>query len=361
MKPSFHEVITASDADRRDLFLGAAARLGTAVQNVEKDFWVCWTLDALFNGLAVDGPRLLFRGGTSLSKAFGLISRFSEDIDITVFRDDLGQTTDVAALTTLSGKKRRARLDDIREACQTYIAGPLTEQFSQIAASAIPESRFRLEPDPDDKDGQTLLFWYPAVTATTGDYIRSAVKIESGAKSALDPHVAATVTPYIAQDLPDLDLTVANVTTVKPERTFWDKVIILHGLRQWHDRRSELRHGGQRISRHYYDVHQLMQAASAHEWQADRALAIDCAQHARLFFGSADLGLDTAIPGTFTLTPSPAMRDALARDYAAMSGMIFGETPALDTVLASAERFEQIVNAAVTTVTAVPLTHEKGR
>jgi hypothetical protein len=144
--------------------------------------------------------------------------------------------------------------------------------------------------------------------------------------------------------LPDLDLTVTTVTTVKPERTLWDKVIILHGLRQWHEHRGELRHGGQRISRHYYDVHQLMQSASAHEWQADRALAIDCAQHARLFFGSADLGLDTAIPGTFTLTPGAAMRDALARDYAAMSGMIFGEVPALHAVLASVERFEQIVN-----------------
>ena len=153
------------------------------------------------------------------------------------------------------------------------------------------------------------------------------------------------MTPYVAQDLLDQDLSVANVTTVKPERTFWDKVMILHGLRQWHDRRGELRHGGQRVSRHYYDVHQLMQAASAHEWQANHALAIDCAHHARLFFGSADLGLHTAAPETFTLTPSAAMRDALARDYEAMAGMVFGEVPALDTVLASAERFERIANA----------------
>ncbi len=287
-----------------------------------------------------------------------MTSRFSEDIDITVFRGDLRQAADVAELIALSGKQRRARLDAIRTACRAFIVGPLTTQFTQLAASSIPEARFRLEPDPDDKDGQTLLFWYPAVTATGGDYVRSAVKIESGAKSALDPHVAATVTPYVAQELPDLDLTVSNVTTVKPERTFWDKVIILHGLRQWHDRHGELRHGGQRISRHYYDVHQLMQAASAHEWQADRGLAIDCAQHARLFFGSADLGLDTAIPGTFTLTPSAAMREALARDYAAMSGMIFGEIPALDAVLASAERFEQIVNDVTT---AASLAHEERR
>lgn len=162
MNQSLHDVITASDAERRDLFLGTAARLGTAVQNVEKDFWVCWTLDALFNGLAGGGPRLLFKGGTSLSKAFGLISRFSEDIDITVFRDDLGQATDAAELTAMSGKKRRARLDAIRSACQAYIAGPLTEQFTRLAAAVIPEARFRLEPDPEDKDGQTLLFWYPA-------------------------------------------------------------------------------------------------------------------------------------------------------------------------------------------------------
>ncbi len=355
MNKDFNTVITASDAERRDLFLGTAARLGTAVQNVEKDFWVCWTLDALFNGLDTGGPRLLFKGGTSLSKAFGLISRFSEDIDITVFRDDLGQAAEVAELDALSGKKRRARLDAIRDACQGYIAGTLTKQFTQLAASVIPAGRFRLEPDPEDKDGQTLLFWYPAVTSTTGDYIRSAVKIESGAKSALDPHVAATVTPYVAQDLSDLTLQATNVTTVKPERTFWDKIIILHGLRQWHDRRSELRHGGQRVSRHYYDVHQLMKAAQAVEWQADHALAVDCAHHARLFFGSTDLGLDTAHPGTYTLAPTAAMRDALAKDYEAMAGMIFGDVPSLEAVLASVDALNNIINSGSATALPVPV------
>ena len=81
MNPAFNSVIAASDAERRDLFLAASARLGTAIQHIEKDFWVCWTLDVLFNGLEAVGPRLLFKGGTSLSKAFGLIARFSEDID----------------------------------------------------------------------------------------------------------------------------------------------------------------------------------------------------------------------------------------------------------------------------------------
>jgi hypothetical protein len=344
MNEAFREIIAASDADRRDLFLGTATRLGTAVQNVEKDFWVCWVLDALFNGVNPGGPRLLFKGGTSLSKAFGLISRFSEDIDITVFRDDLGQHAEPEDLEALSGKQRRIRLDAIRTACQSFIQGEFTAQLRARAAAFIPQG-FTLEPDPDDGDGQSLLLWYPAVTARPGEYIRSAVKIESGAKSALDPHTAATVTPYVATDLPHLDLRVANVTTVQPERTFWDKIIILHGLRQWYERRGELRHGGQRVSRHYYDVHQLLHSAQAPEWIANRPLAEDCARHARLFFGSADLGLDTARHGAFTLTPSAGMRDALRRDYEAMTGMIFQNIPSLNEVLASVEQTEAAINA----------------
>lgn len=98
MNSAYLDVIRASASDRLGLFLATSVRLGTAAQNVEKDFWVCWTLDVLFNGLDRGGPRLLFKGGTSLSKAFGLISRFSEDIGITVFREDLGEPADAADL-----------------------------------------------------------------------------------------------------------------------------------------------------------------------------------------------------------------------------------------------------------------------
>src|ERR1700686_5284775 len=106
MNAALDTIIAASHDERRDLFTGAARRLGTAVQNVEKDFWVCWTLDALFNRLSADRPRLLFKGGTSLSKAFGLIARFSEDIDVTVFRDDLGEAASVAVFGALGKKKK---------------------------------------------------------------------------------------------------------------------------------------------------------------------------------------------------------------------------------------------------------------
>ena len=234
MTEGFQTILAASSRDRRDLFVGAGNRLGTAEQNIEKDFWVCWVLDALFNRLAAGGPRLLFKGGTSLSKGYGLIERFSEDIDITVFREDIDQPATVEELEALSRKKRDARLDAIKVACQGYIGGQLLEQLQTLLRETletanIPLDRARLEKDPDDADGQSLLLWYPAVTAEGNDYIRRAIKIESGAKSALDPHSPLMIKPYIAEDLPTLALTVENVTTVDPSRTFWDKVLIVSG------------------------------------------------------------------------------------------------------------------------------------
>lgn len=350
MNNALQTIIAAGNDERRDLFLTSARRLGTAVQNVEKDFWVCWILDALFNGLPAGGPRLLFKGGTSLSKAFGLIARFSEDIDVTVFRDDLGEAASVEELESLSRKKQRARLDAIKASCQAYINGQLVQQLGAIIGEAmetagVAKDRFRLEPDPTDPDRQSLLFWYPPATAPVGDYIRSAVKIESGAKSALDPHISARVKPYVDDDVDDLDLQIANVTTVQAERTFWDKVIILHGLRRWHDRRGELRHGGQRISRHYYDVVRLLDTDVAGRAIGSLDLALDCARHARMFFNSTDLDLGNAQPGSFALAPTPEMTDPLRRDYLAMTGMVFGDVPNFETIIAKIAELEKRLNA----------------
>ena len=348
-----YEAFLAASADeRRGAFLTTASRLGTGPVNVEKDFWVCWTLDALFNRLAGEQPRLLFKGGTSLSKGYGLISRFSEDIDVTVFRDDLDQAATVEELEGLSGKKRKARLEAIKAACQGYVAGPLREQMSALLAKAITEAGLdapdaRVEPDPDDPDGQTLLLWYPAVSpaAEEAAYVRPSVKIESGAKSALDPNRPVTVSPYVDDDLPELDLRVEGVVTVDPERTFWDKVVIVHGLRRWFDKRGELRGGGQRVTRHYYDLHRLMASEVGPTAAANLELGADCVAHARMFFNSPDLDLGSAGPGRFVLAPTAEMREPLARDYRAMRGMIFGEPPAFDEVMDSLDALEARLNA----------------
>ena len=180
MNAAFDEIIRSDAETRESLFSTTAQRVGTTPQNTEKDFWVCWTLDALFNGRD-GGPRLLFKGGTSLSKGFGLIRRFSEDVDVTVFRDDLWQGYSFEDLEGMSRKKRERALDDIKEACEHYINGDLFELLKKIAAdtaarTGIGAGQLVVEPNPDDS--QSLLVRYPTATPTDA-YIDKVVKIES--------------------------------------------------------------------------------------------------------------------------------------------------------------------------------------
>jgi hypothetical protein len=349
MNPAFTTFLTAAAEDRRDAFIGAGGKLGTPEQNIEKDFWVGWTLDALFNGAKLGGPRLLFKGGTSLSKAYGLISRFSEDIDITIFRDDLGEGASVEELEKLSGKQQRRRLDAIKAAAQTHVNGTMRQQVADQLAAALETAGLdpaagRVELDPEDADQQSLLIWYPKVTVDGDGYIRPAVKIESGAKSALDPNQPTVIRPYVTDVLPEIDLSIHDVTTVLAERTVWDKVVILHGLRQWFERNSALRGGGQRVSRHYYDLYRLLDSEPGRKAALDADLAVDCVRHARMFFNSAALNLVAAVPGSFTLLPNGDMAKALGRDYAAMSGMIFGKAPGFDDILKRIGDFESPLN-----------------
>jgi hypothetical protein len=280
---------------------------------------------------------------------YGLIARFSEDIDITVFRDDIGQAATVEEVEALSGKKRAARLDAICEACQNYINGPLLEQLSGLLRGLLETANQadelgRVEADPNDPDHQTFLLWYPTVTADGANYVRRAVKIEAGAKSALDPHAARTAIPYVSADLAGTDLAVPNITTVDRRRTFWDKVAILHGLRRWWDRRGELRGGGQRVSRHYYDVHPLLASDDGENLASDAAMAADCVRHARMFFNRPDFDLATAAPGSYALVPHDGMLANLEQDYNAMSQMIFGEVPAFAAVIESVVNLEKRLN-----------------
>ncbi len=347
MNSAFDEVLRADTPTRTGLYTATAQRLGTTPQNVEKDFWVCWTLDALFNGIE-DGPRLLFKGGTSLSKGFGLIERFSEDIDVTVFRDDLGVPATIAELAALSRKKREAALDAIKDACEAHINGPMKERLAQICADTC--ARTGLEPqsirvEADAQDGQTLLLIYPSITPEDA-YIAKSVKIESGAKSALDPNSVRTIVPYVDTDAVDLDLAVPGVTVVDAERTFWDKVVILHGLRRWFEIRGQLRGDGQRISRHYYDLFRLIQSEIGQAALANHALGEDCVAHARMFFNRPDFDLATAQPPTFALCPEGGMMDALRQDYRAMSAMIFGEPPPFDVVVEAIAELQRALNTA---------------
>jgi len=349
MNALFLNVLGAPESDRYGLFLETANRLGVPIQHIEKDFWVCLVLDLLFNGRETNEPRLLFKGGTSLSKAYSLISRFSEDIDITVFREDLGQNITLGELEGLSGKQQRKYFENIKNAAQQYICHQLKPRlekqfidiFKQIGSH---ENLPSIDIDSSDKSEQTLLVRFHSVLSNNNSYIIPAVKIEGGAKSALDPHQLTSIYPYVAKDINLSDFMVKNVVTINAERTFWDKIIILHGIRRWYDLKGELRQSGHRYSRHYYDVFKLLKSDIGKSARCKKELASDCVRHALMFFNSASLDLKNANPGTFSIVPNVEMQQSLRRDYKAMSNMIFGEIPNFDEVIETIIDFEKELN-----------------
>ncbi|MEW7009927.1 nucleotidyl transferase AbiEii/AbiGii toxin family protein [Lentilitoribacter sp. EG35] len=340
----YQTVISATAAERSDLFLMTAQRLGAPLINIEKDFWVCWTLNCLYHRVPDNGPRLLFKGGTSLSKAYGLINRFSEDIDVTVFRDDLGHTQTPEELGALSNRKRKAALDAIKNDCRAYITGPLLEAVSNLILEDT-NGKGRIEIDSSDETGQTLLVWYPRVDDSETGYVQAAVKIESGAKSALDPNAPRTIAPYISDDVSNLDLMIPDVTTIDAERTFWDKVVILHGLYNWFESRGVLKQDGQRVSRHYYDLHCMFASDIGQRAIADDALGRDCVAHAKTFFNRPAFDLNSAATGTFTLVPPEPMLERLRADYRNTEAMIFGDAPKIEDILGSIQNIENALNA----------------
>lgn len=249
---------------------------------------------------------------------------------------------------SLFGLIAHQALDAIRTACETYINGPLLEDLGVIAADTCTRNGFEpsaVRVELDAADRQTLLMIYPSVTPLDA-YIAKSVKIESGAKSALDPNMSRAITPYVNDDLPALDLTVPSVVIVDAERTFWDKIVILHGLRRWYEIRGELRGDGQRISRHYYDLYQLLQSETGRAAVANLALGEDCVAHARIFFDRPDYDLKSAHPLTFARCPEGDMAGALRQDYRAISAMIFGDPPPFDAIIEEIAALEKTLNSA---------------
>ena len=343
MNDGFKKFLTASEKNRTDALLAASQRLGANAQYVEKDFWVCWTLDVLYHGFRQAGHAFFLREELRYPRVTASFNRFSEDIDITAFRQDLNQAASAEELEKLSKKKRQQKLDAIRDACRAWVQGALREGVTQRIVEYAGEAG-RVELDDTDQDGQTLLVFYPSILRAETDYVRSAVRIECGAKSALDPHAETTIRPYIAEEVADLKISVPKVTTIEPTRSFWDKAVIAHGLRRWFERRGELRQEGQRISRHYYDLYCLLNSAAGQAALAAENLAIDRVRHARLFFNRPDFDLASAQPGSWAIEPSVGMLERLQADYAKTTPMIFGTAPKFEEIITSIKKINDSIN-----------------
>ena len=328
MTGGFDSLPALPERDRRDVFEAAASRLDTLPGYVEKDFWVCLVLDTLFNRRSEGHPRLLFKGGTSLSKAFGLINRFSEDIDLVVSRNDLGfeGERDPTVVSQLSNKKRAALFNELRSACSGYIRGALRT----VLASRIDglSADCQVVPDEGDVDGQTLFVEYPTLFPSGGvTYVAPRVKIEAGARSALEPSQACEIAPFIAVELPDWSFASEGIRVISPHRTYWEKLLILHGAHCGYRDSGRLPVDKDRISRHYYDVAMITATEVGRSAMVDTHLLDAVRNHNLVAFRQAWKRFEEAVPGSVRLVPQAELRAVIERDYRAMQGMILGEAP----------------------------------
>ena len=327
--------------DRRDVFESAADRLDTVPSHVEKDFWVCLVLDLLYRRLPKGHPRLLLKGGTSLSKAFGIIERFSEDVDLVIFRDGLGFVAerDPTTADRLSRKKRNALFEELAAACSHYVLGDLKTALTTL----LDETATGCDVVPDRDDRQTLLVEYPSLYGD-GAYVSPRVKIEAGARSALGPSTRCVVRPYIADELDDWSLDVDHIRVVVPQRTYWEKLLILHGLHCGYRDEKRLPADRHRVSRHYYDVAVMTATETGKSALLDTELLHAVREHNLIAFRQAWKRFEEAIPGSVRLTPEPPLRAEIERDYEAMQGMILGDVPDFGWIVEQLEHAESSIN-----------------
>jgi hypothetical protein len=337
-----NSILSLTHKQRTELFTEAAQRSGVNVVLLEKDFWVCWTLKELF-GLPVIGQHLIFKGGTSLSKVFKVIERFSEDIDISIDRRFLGFGGANEPEAGKSAKEKSRRIEALRTTCQQKIAGELLPAFNTVLESRISaKENWSLHLDNSDPDGQTLLFQYPTsfpVDAT--GYVRRAVKIEMGARSDHWPCETKTVTPYVAELFPQGFVEPGcAVKVLSVERTFWEKATILHA--EFH--RPANKATPERYSRHYYDFYELIRKGASQSAIANLDLLARVAEHKSLFFKSSWARSNEAVKGTLRVAPPEFRLPALREDYAKMQQMFFGKPPVFDEIIILLKAWESEFN-----------------
>ncbi len=330
---------TLSAKQQLELLDEVSRRCGMAPAILEKDYWVCRTLDALFE-LQELGAHLVFKGGTSLSKVYGLIDRFSEDIDVSFHRAFLGfEDEERDPESAKSNKDQRRRLEALQVACAERIREGLLPKLQTRFGEDLGDSdRWSLE--IDSADSQTLLFHYPQAGTARPDYIRPMVRIEMGARSDHWPKEQHEIRSYIGDEL-DQSIGVAVVQALAAERTFWEKATLLHA--ECHrDPESSM---PTRYARHYHDLARMAVAPVVESALADTDLRKRVVTHKTIYFRSGWARYELAHPGTFRLVPDDNRQAELKRDHEAMKEMFFTEPPALDEVLEVLRDLERRINA----------------
>lgn len=335
-----HPLPDLSATDLILLFKEVEALTGIKPLLSEKDAWVCWTLRQLFE-LPDARAHFIFKGGTSLSKVWKVIHRFSEDIDISLSREWLGFTGARDPESAPSRKQRTRLLEELSATCAEKLRAEVAPALHARFSAALGATGWNLVIAPDDP--QTLLFAYPSLFADApgAGYVRPVVKIECGARSDRWPVAEQSLTPYIAEAFPAAFPDAAfHVPVLDIERTFWEKATILHAeVHRPADKATP-----DRFSRHYADLAALAAHPAGSAALGRDDLRARVVAHKQIFFPAAWANYETAVPGTFKLIPPAERLDALSADYRAMQDMFFRLQPTWSELVATLRILESRMN-----------------
>lgn len=325
-----------STHDRREVLNVAADRSGRPAHLLEKDVWVVWTLQTLY-GSAL-GEHLVFKGGTSLSKAFGIIRRFSEDVDLTydiraIAPDVVGDATEPIPPTP-SAEKRWT--DIIRTRLATWVEDTARPLLTSALATDALAATVRA-------NGEKIFLDYEPTQRGSG-YVAPTVMLEFGARSTGEPASDRDITCDAAGFVEGVRFPTARPRVMHAERTFWEKATAIHVF----CRQERMR--GDRVARHWHDVTRLDEAGVVDAAFADRELADAVARHKGMFFrekaaDGSQIDYAAAVNGGLQLVPSGAARTALADDYARMTadGLLLDDAEPFETLM---ERCAEIADRA---------------
>ena len=321
--------------DQVDALEVAAGRSGRPAHLLEKDIWVVWALSVIYGSPL--GRTLTFKGGTSLSKVYRIIDRFSEDIDLTydirALVPDLLNEGEPIPTSSSQGKKISS---EVRARLPAWIERAVLPSFEEAVLHTGRKVVFSIA----GKDRDKLLISYDAVRKGTC-YAAPTIQLEFGARATGEPHQVLPVQCDMAAHIEGVDFPVAQPLVMAAERTFWEKATAAHV----YCLQGRLR--GERYSRHWYDLAALARSPFFESAVNDHALAMQVAKHKSMFFAEKDLAgqwidYQQAVSGSLRLVPEGASLAALERDYAAMlqDGLLSLHQPGFSEVLESCRAIE---------------------
>lgn len=318
-----------SAEDRNDIITRVTATLKMQGANiVEKDWWVTQILRALFALPYSD--HISFKGGTSLSKCWHLIDRFSEDIDIAIDREFLG-FSGALSRTQISDKLRRTACSFVREQLQFDIK---TQLVGQGIGSEHFDVKMNITTITTTDPEVVNIEYHPVIrniAIKDDDYILPKIKIEVSGRSMAEPISEVTIDSFIDQvyaNAPFAEKKFA-VRAVLPKRTFLEKVFLLH--EEFAKPQATIR--VDRMSRHLYDIGEMMNTAIVDEALNDEVLYRSVIQHRKTFIGLKGFDYATLYPATVNIVPPKEVAKKWEDDYAKMQSMIYRESPAYDRLI----------------------------